>query len=323
MAYLTLQWMSNNYDIWKNFVMPVGVNTETVILVILQHCGTNCVRYPDPNYMQQEIGVWCVSHNINIKRMFDTIDLDYNPIENYNMSDTITEKHSGTDTTNHTLTNNLTDKEKGTDNLAKNGSRKLQNAGTDTNTVGVKETLTKNGQRKIVVERGQQMETNVRSKKTGSEIYTDTDSISSYNTSSLQVKNRREHDQTIFPQEETNTHIIPGLGSDEETETFNNYSEIKTPTGSNTVQYGKTETETFSGYSDNRTKDLIYTKEGTQTNKNETIHGHNITTTTKRTGNIGVTTSQQMIEQERKLNYFNLYTWIANMFEEEFTICVY
>lgn len=40
-------------------------------------------------------------------------------------------------------------------------------------------------------------------------------------------------------------------------------------------------------------------------------------------GNIGVTTTQQMIEEELELRKFDIYETIANMFEEEFIVRVY
>ena len=39
-------------------------------------------------------------------------------------------------------------------------------------------------------------------------------------------------------------------------------------------------------------------------------------------GNIGVTTNQTMITDERKIVLFNIYDWIAVEFEQEFFICV-
>ena len=39
-------------------------------------------------------------------------------------------------------------------------------------------------------------------------------------------------------------------------------------------------------------------------------------------GNIGVTTTQSLIEQERKVALFNIYNWIAIEFEQQFFICV-
>lgn len=46
------------------------------------------------------------------------------------------------------------------------------------------------------------------------------------------------------------------------------------------------------------------------------------TITTRTHGNIGVTTTQQMIESERKVSRFNIYNWIAIEFEQHFFICV-
>lgn len=45
-------------------------------------------------------------------------------------------------------------------------------------------------------------------------------------------------------------------------------------------------------------------------------------TITRTHGNIGVTTTQRMIESERKVVLFNVYNWIAIEFEQNFFICV-
>lgn len=65
------------------------------------------------------------------------------------------------------------------------------------------------------------------------------------------------------------------------------------------------------------------------TNDNDTTNGSGSGTsditenlTTRKRGNIGVTTTQQMIEAERKVVLFNVYNWIAIEFEQKFFICV-
>ena len=40
-------------------------------------------------------------------------------------------------------------------------------------------------------------------------------------------------------------------------------------------------------------------------------------------GNIGVTTSQQMLESERNVANFNIYDYITNQFKQEFCLCLY
>lgn len=65
------------------------------------------------------------------------------------------------------------------------------------------------------------------------------------------------------------------------------------------------------------------------TNDNDSTNGSGSGTsditenlTTRKHGNIGVTTTQQMIEAERKVVLFNVYNWIAIEFEQTFFICV-
>lgn len=45
-------------------------------------------------------------------------------------------------------------------------------------------------------------------------------------------------------------------------------------------------------------------------------------TTTRTKGNIGVTSTQKMIKEERKVVLFDVYNWIAIEFEQHFFICV-
>lgn len=47
------------------------------------------------------------------------------------------------------------------------------------------------------------------------------------------------------------------------------------------------------------------------------------THTTRRTGNIGVTSTQELLRQEREVSQFNIYDYIAESFKTEFCIMVY
>ena len=47
------------------------------------------------------------------------------------------------------------------------------------------------------------------------------------------------------------------------------------------------------------------------------------TRTQRRTGNIGVTTTQQMLEQERKIAEFNIISYIAQSFKQRFCLLIY
>lgn len=54
----------------------------------------------------------------------------------------------------------------------------------------------------------------------------------------------------------------------------------------------------------------------------ETIDSNNEVTTIHTHGNIGVTTTQEMIQKERKVALFNVYQWLAIEFEQNFFIRV-
>lgn len=58
---------------------------------------------------------------------------------------------------------------------------------------------------------------------------------------------------------------------------------------------------------------------GSETNKYNTDR----TLETKTSGNIGVTTSQQMIEQERKISEFSIVQYIVDDFKERFCLMIY
>ena len=52
-------------------------------------------------------------------------------------------------------------------------------------------------------------------------------------------------------------------------------------------------------------------------------NNRNEDTTERRTGNIGVTTTQQMIEQERRIAEFNMISYIAQSFKQRFCLLIY
>lgn len=80
-------------------------------------------------------------------------------------------------------------------------------------------------------------------------------------------------------------------------------SDVNTSSGSDTTNYGKINTNTYGEIIDNTGKDVTKS------------HLH---------GNIGVTTNQQMIEQELELlKSFNIYEWIASRFEDDLFLTVY
>ena len=88
--------------------------------------------------------------------------------------------------------------------------------------------------------------------------------------------------------------------------------------GSTTTEYGNTvkgTSRTTFGKTQSRTGDKTYGSEiNSVKNGSHTLRAH---------GNIGVTTTQEMIRQQREIEQFNLYDIIINEFRNRFCILVY
>jgi len=60
-----------------------------------------------------------------------------------------------------------------------------------------------------------------------------------------------------------------------------------------------------------------------ESDKTDTSSSASEDVTETRTGNIGVTTTQQMLEQERKIADFNMISYIAQSFKQRFCLLIY
>ena len=88
--------------------------------------------------------------------------------------------------------------------------------------------------------------------------------------------------------------------------------------GSNSGTTGGSNTESVAGY--NSSTMVAHTKDDTS---GSSSGSWSETHTTRRTGNIGVTSSQELIERERAVDQFNIYKYIVDSFKKRFCILVY
>lgn len=187
-----------------------------------------------------------VLFGVKWSKLWATADVEYNPIQNYNMteSETISGTHSDTDTATGTIGNS------GTDSTAHTGT--ITNARTEQNTG------------------------TVDYDKSETQTGNNSDNVFGFNSSNA-VPSESSTASTTRINDDRDTYNT--TKTDNNTETFNN-------TDATTI----TNTET---------RNLTNSNEG----ENETER------TLTRSGNIGVTTSQQMLQSERELwdwNFFNV-----------------
>lgn len=194
------EWDNNVFDL---FQLPEGVDFETLKNNILSQLAELEIIYPNPVIMKNLIGVWSKTCEYEWNKLLNTMNVEYNPIDNYDKTETRT--------------------------LQSTGQGQSADGGQDTTSA------------------------------TGSV----TDKVNAYNGNNTQ--SMADKGQTVN-------------------------------SNSGTMNYGKTNSETF-------------TK-----NDQETIRAR---------GNIGVTTTQQMLEQERNIAKFNIYDIITEEFKMRFCILVY
>ena len=104
----------------------------------------------------------------------------------------------------------------------------------------------------------------------------------------------------------------------------------RTGSGSNNESINLTDTEAVKGFNSDTWADSHKNTRGgtdnTSLSSSEVINddvSRTETRTERRTGNIGVTTTQQMLEQERQIAEFNIINYIAQSFKQRFCLLIY
>lgn len=231
-----------NYDptLFDLLTLPTGANKDTAINMILLEYGEMSVVYPDPDFYKYAIGQYSDTMQQPMKRYWDVLHMEYNPLENYDRQETYSES--------------------GTASRTKEGEGSNQVSGTDARTTGGTDTQT--------------------GSRTETPNITDTTSSPAYNTEALTTRERQTHTGSVG--------------------TSDNY------------------TTTRSG-----TDNLTLSRTETTTNADEESESRSGTHTSRIHGNIGVTTSQQMLMSELEIAEKNFYRWLAADFAQRFMVMLY
>lgn len=291
-----------NFDpsLFDEMAYPSGFTSEekqTVVGNILMECAELEFLFPDFNAAKQAIGLWSRLNVAVWERIFTAANLEYNPIENYNrteletIADDRTDTHSGNDVTrssgvdSRALTSTKTETHSGSD------SKQLSSTDSETNSGSDSRQLSSTGS------------------ETNSGTDTQTNKISGYDSGNLV-----DHDQNLLQ----HGHGVSTTSSGSDATTYGHVIS-KTGSGSDATTYGHVITEGGSG-SDATT----YGKTETLTHGEQIVHDGDITKNSHISGNIGVTTSQQMLEQEIEISAkLNVMDMIVRAFKERFCILVY
>lgn len=321
-------WDQSIFDFMQ---IPEALNKDTLVDNLLAETAELEVLYPNPVVFKNLVGVWSAKQIDIWNRLYATTQYEYNPIENYNRYETGSDSgtgrttHSGTDTTTETTTHGGTDGR--TEAISTGGKDTLdmtrREGGTEgkTGTIGMEQGGSETENTTSSVELG------------GQDATTGTDTkghwVAGFNPGTPTppddglLKQTRDQDDatttTAYGKTEDGTGTkTTTFGKTENTDTSETTTFGKTETNKDETTYGKTEnvqeTKTY-GETIGKTGGLTHGEQIATTNEGEhELHAH---------GNIGVTTTQKLIREQRDIDLFNLYDIIIEDFKMRFCILVY
>lgn len=74
--------------IFDDLIFPEGVDKQIFVDALVQSCGHTPLLHPDPGYLHYYIPAWGRRTYKIWEKLVATLDLEYNPIENYDRSST-------------------------------------------------------------------------------------------------------------------------------------------------------------------------------------------------------------------------------------------
>ena len=236
--------------------LPDGIDKSLMRDNIIMQAEEKELLYSDPDFLTAAIEVWSRKNYWTFNKWIQAINIEYDPLYNYDRTEEWTDDHEGTNkrTKDGSYENNGHD-------VGTNKAKSVQDDATKTITT---------------------YDTNVNVDQT------------------VELKESAFNASTYQAKEQTST--------DSDTAT----------TGTTTVNNTGDTTVNSEGSTDMVRKDT-----GSNTDKEQGEDAYKNVHKGRMYGNIGVTTSQQMLQSELDLALWNLYDQIADLFISEFCIMVY
>lgn len=262
---------------------------DVLLATIVQTGGTFEPLYADPDYFRLHCGFWWNKWKRTFEKWFDAFDLEYNPLENYDRQEQWHEDtlDTGSESTEHSQTTTVDDDssyaKQGADQITEEGTGAYSKSGTDDEQLSGKDQVDHDYNKDIDTE----------------------NSVSAFDSSSYSPHDKTHTDDTLNSE---NTDTTYGKKSDRD------YSESGESEDSKETNRSWSESGTAA---DDSTTDVEGQSATDRSNDRDFDH------TGRVHGNIGVTTSQQMLQSELEVQAWSIYQHIADLFCKELLITVY
>ena len=308
------RWMNENgKDLFLNLTVPQGLQKSVMVDNILLRGGEFEVVYSDPDFMQYAIGSWSAKWQRTMQKWVEALSIDYNPLENYDRYENIQDKSTKTNKMDRTL-DHRDETLINTQDLHTLNTENKRTLNTDSlNTRNLMDEETRDLKDK---------ETRDMDDVTTYDHLTNTEQlVSAYDSSAYQPSSMTINTNGTISggQTDHNTDKVEYNGTDTFDHTgkdiFNHtgYDDTK-QTGTDTMNNTGTDTINRTGSEGTSHTGTIKDLGGEDVFNDHTAHIH---------GNIGVTTSQQMLEAELDISKWNVYEHITDLFLTEFVIPIY
>lgn len=117
-----------NNDLFGLLNLPPGIDKDTLVNNIMLRGGEFEVVYSNPDFYKSAIGLWSNKHYRTFEKWINALNIDYNPLENYDRmeewSDSGSRTNTGTVSDSGTITNTGTQSTEttGNDNFTGSGN---------------------------------------------------------------------------------------------------------------------------------------------------------------------------------------------------------
>lgn len=241
-------YLNPEHSVFEKIVLPDNIDHDILRDTILLRCNEFELLYSDPDFLINAVNVWSLKNFRTFDKWVKALEINYDPLFNYDRTEEYTDTHSG--------------------DFSKSGSNTA--SGTSSN----------------------------------SSDYTRTDNLSQADdhTRTDNLSSTVTHSEKAF----NDANLV--TSSQDGTSDSGTQRNAGTVTNTGTQRNAGTDS---GSYSDSNTTGETGTDAYTNIHKARLF------------GNIGVTTSQQMLQSELDIARWNLYEHIADLFVQEFCIMVY
>ena len=119
-----------NNDLFGLLNLPPGIDKDTLINNILLRGGEFEVVYSDPDFYKSAIGLWSNKHYRTFEKWINALNINYNPLENYDRMEEWSDAGSRTNT--DTVSDSGIRKNTGTQSTESSGKDNFKESGNST-----------------------------------------------------------------------------------------------------------------------------------------------------------------------------------------------